>query len=215
MDDAREKTITAGEGKQKLTEALIRVVARDGFAGVSVRSVAAEAGVSAGTVQYHFPARAEMIRSAMEQISATVEQRLTLAPRRGDVQTWTRQLLLDLLPLDAERFREHAVWLAFIAHARTDPDLARLKRRTNERLLELYVRIVRARRGLPDPCDENGAAEADLDLEQDAALLQSLLDGLSLHLADLGPDEARRIGPALLDRYLAVALDTSTAGDRF
>jgi AcrR family transcriptional regulator len=205
MGDTRENPINAADGRQRLTEALIRVVARDGFAGVSVRSVAAEAGVSGGTVQYHFPTRAQMIRSAMEQVSLAVEERLTRAPDREDIRTWTRDLLLDLLPLDTERSREHAVWLAFIAHARTDPALTQLKRRTNARLHELYVRIVRARRALPAP--EGVSAEIDPELEDSAVLLQSMLDGLSLHLADLGPDEAMRIGPPLLDRCLTAAVD--------
>ena len=33
------------------------------------------------------------------------------------------------------------------------------------------------------------------------------LDGLTLHLVDLEPDEAARVGPDLLDRYLALAVD--------
>ncbi len=197
MSDARG-------GKHRLAEALARVVAREGIAGASVRAVAAEAGVSGGTVQHYFPTRAEMIRYAMQLTSAQVEQRLGRVSRWGDVREWTRQILLELLPLDAERHREHAVWLAFVAHAETDPALAGLKRQTNARLLELYSRIVRARRGLPVPAED---AALDPDLDADAMLLQSLLDGLALHLADLEPAEAAGVGPELLDRYLALAVD--------
>ena len=40
------------------------------------------------------------------------------------------------------------------------------------------------------------------------------LDGLSLHLADLEPHEAERVGPELLDRYLARVIDPPVARSR-
>lgn len=200
-------------GKQKLAQALTRVVAREGIAGISVRSVAAEAGVTGGAVQYHFPTRAEMIRYAMEWTSMQVEQRLADVPRWGELHEWTREILLGLLPLDTERHREHAVWLAFVAHARTDSALATLKRETNAKLHALYSRIIRARRGLPVPADDPMASTLDPDVEADAVLLQSLLDGLSLHLADLEVHEAARVGPELLDRYLTLAVDPPAADE--
>ena len=195
-------------GKRRLAEALTRVVAHEGIAGVSVRAVAAEAGVSGGTVQHYFSTRAEMIRYAMEWTSAQVEQRLAGAPRWGEVREWTREILLELLPLDADRRREHAVWLAFVAHARTDPALTELKRLTNVKMRELYSRIIRARRGLP--VHTEGTAFPDPEVDADTLLLQSLLDGLSLQLVDLKADDAAREGPVLLDRYLALAVDRPT-----
>jgi len=196
-----------------LAEALVRVVARDGFAGVSMRAVATEAGVSGGTVQYYFPNRAEMIRFAMEWTSAQVEQRISRISRWGEVDDWTREILLDLLPLSVERHRELAVWIAFVAHAETDPALAGLKRQTNEKLRALYTRIICARRGFPVHAEGSGSPGAEV--ENDALLLQSFLDGLALHLVDLEPQEAARVGPPLLDRYLALAVDTqATRNDR-
>lgn len=196
MDDTRR-------GKHKLADALTRVVARDGIAGVSVRTVAAEAGVSGGTVQHYFSTRAEMIRYAMEWTTAKVEQRLAGISRWGDVCEWTREILLDLLPLSVDRQREYAVWLAFVAHADTDPLLADLNRQTSAKLRGLYSRIIRARRNLP--VDSESAADHELDA--DVMLLQSLIDGLAMHLANMELEEAAERGPALLDRYLDLAVD--------
>lgn len=191
------------DGKHKLADALTRVVAREGIAGVSVRVVAAEAGVSAGTVQHYFPTRAEMLRYAMEWTSIQVEQRLTGVPRWGDVWEWTREILLDLLPLSVDRQREHAVWLAFVAYADTDPLLAALKRQTGLKLRGLYSRIIRERRGLPALAEST----ANDGLDADSLLLQSFIDGLAMQLADLELDEAARLGPEMLDRYLDLAVD--------
>lgn len=197
-------------GKHRLAEALTRVVARNGIAGVSVRVVAAEAGVSGGTVQHYFPNRAEMIRFAMEWTSTQVERRLAGISRWGEVNEWTREILLDLLPLNAERRREHAVWIAFVAHAEVDPALADLQHQTNAKLRELYTRIICARRGI---LGHSGTLENDdPQVDIDAQLLQSLLDGLALQLAELAPEEAERVGPQLLDRYLALAVDKQAEG---
>lgn len=57
--------IARGQGREALCRALVRVVARDGFDGVTFRSVAAEAGVTHGLASYHFGTRETMIHEAL------------------------------------------------------------------------------------------------------------------------------------------------------
>ena len=57
--------IARGQGREALCRALPRVVARDGFDGVTFRSVAAEAGVTHGLASYHFGTRESMIHEAL------------------------------------------------------------------------------------------------------------------------------------------------------
>jgi AcrR family transcriptional regulator len=72
-----------GAGREALLRAVIRVVARQGFAGVTYRSVATEAGVTYGLVTYHFGSLEAMIRDALRlAASETVERsNITLAGR--------------------------------------------------------------------------------------------------------------------------------------
>lgn len=58
--------IARGQGREALCRALPRVVARDGFDGVTFRSVAAEAGVTHGLASYHFGTRESMIHEALK-----------------------------------------------------------------------------------------------------------------------------------------------------
>lgn len=44
----------AARGAQLVMDAVVRVLVRDGLDGLSVRRVAAEAGISIGAVQHHF-----------------------------------------------------------------------------------------------------------------------------------------------------------------
>lgn len=74
-DSAQQKKIVArGHGKEAICRALVRVVAREGFDGVTFRSVAAEAGVTHGLVSYHFGSREAMINETLQwAIGDTIE----------------------------------------------------------------------------------------------------------------------------------------------
>lgn len=63
---ASRSSIARGQGREALCRALPRVVARDGFDGVTFRSVAAEAGVTHGLASYHFGTRESMIHEALK-----------------------------------------------------------------------------------------------------------------------------------------------------
>ncbi|MFF9766698.1 TetR/AcrR family transcriptional regulator [Streptomyces sp. NPDC014636] len=55
------------ERRQRITEAAIRVVGRDGIAGLSHRTVAAEADVPLGSTTYHFATLEELLVAALRQ----------------------------------------------------------------------------------------------------------------------------------------------------
>lgn len=198
-----------GEKKRRVAEALWRVVARDGMTGVSVRTVAVEAGVTGGTVQHHFPTRAQMVHYAMELLAEQFTRRLTEMPRTGPTHEWTREILLELLPLNAERHREFRVWLAFTTHADTNPELTELKRRFSTQLRDLYLRLIRARRAATGSEGEDPHLEIKPSDDTEAAILQAVIDGLALQLAAGKPDEATTLGASLLDYYLANSVDVS------
>lgn len=71
--------------RRRLIDAAIRVVGRDGIAGLSHRSVAAEADVPLGSTTYHFATLEELmvaaLRQANENFAGVLAERL---PRDGD-----------------------------------------------------------------------------------------------------------------------------------
>lgn len=192
-----------GDGKRRVAEALWRVVAQDGMTGVSVRTVAAEAGVKGGTVQHYFPTRAQMVHDAMELLADRFTQRITAMPRIGPTHEWTRAILLELLPLTAERQREFKVWLAFTTHADTNPALTELRHSFSTRLGEMYQRLLRARKAASHSMVDDAPLEVIQPDFPETAILQAVIDGLSLQLAYLDPVEAADLGARLLDHYLA------------
>ncbi|GAA2737008.1 TetR/AcrR family transcriptional regulator [Actinocorallia aurantiaca] len=165
--------------RRELTEALWRVIYRDGIETVSVRSVAAEAGCSPGALRHYFPEQKDLIVSAMDQMSGRAGERITTLDPAGTPVDRLLAYCEQLIPMDAERRFEAEAWLGFITRARRDADLK-----------ELSTRVQHTLRGfLSHLLDELG-----FDVGE-AVRLHALVDGLTLHLLlypeQLTPERAR------------------------
>lgn len=149
-----------------LAAVFIGLLADGGMEAVSVRSVAARAGVSIGTVQHYFPTKAAMLLHAREAVSAALEARVEAATEGLD-GPWDvlRAVLGAVLPADAEVRGVLQVLQAFEAAAVHDPALAEVSRRDDDDLLTAVGTLL----------DLGGVAHPRME----ARLLVSLLGGLS------------------------------------
>jgi AcrR family transcriptional regulator len=158
--------------RQEIADALWRVIRRDGFAGASVRSVAAEAGWSTGSIRHYFSSQNELIAFAMQTLTELVQLRVAAAAAEVRDIAGVADLLEEVLPMDAQRRAEAEVWLAMSAAARTEDELRAITEESHRglrRLCETSVRFVVG----------DGAGRRDLVLETDR--LHALVDGLALH----------------------------------
>ncbi len=162
--------------REQIADALLAVVRRDGVGAVSVRSVAAEAGLSVGSMRHTAASQADLMAFAMGAVADRVARRVA-----DRVSGWTRQappalddlagLCGEVLPLDAERLAEASVWLELVTLARTEPGLGALSEEAHVGLRRIVDRVVAG--VVPDA----GPAR----LEHEALRLHALLDGLTLH----------------------------------
>ena len=77
METAGNNSELPGETLRPIVlQATIEVLVRNGIAGATVRRIAAEAGVSAGAVQHHFPSRAQLLRETLDQIFLSLGKQL-------------------------------------------------------------------------------------------------------------------------------------------
>lgn len=164
--------------RRQLAEALWRITSRDGLDRVSLRHVAAEAGVSMGMVQHYFKTKDEMLLFALDAVSARVEDRIgrVLAglPDPDDPHQLVRALLLQMLPLDAERTIEAQVGFAFLARAAVRPEIA-------ARLLEGVLQLEGFLADQIRRAQAVNRAAAHLDPEREATALFAFVDGLAAH----------------------------------
>ena len=186
------KQVDHHERRTLLADALLRVAAHRGLMDVSLRHVAAEAGVTAGMVQHYFRTKDEMMIFALDVISARVQARLT---DEEDPRLLVRALLVQLLPLDADRVLEGRVAVAYHAYAATRPDVAARLRQDSAGMRAAVAGHIRAARapGHPGPLDPEIAATG----------LLALLEGLAVHVlgGHLDPGDAL----ATLDAHLDMA----------
>ncbi len=191
-----------GGRRTQVMDAVQAIVAERGLVGVSIREVAAAAGVSIGTVQYYCRSKEEMLLLSFEQTVDRMSGRAAAAvDEGGTVGQALYRALLELLPLDQVRRTESLVYLAFAGKAAVTPALAAVQ---HAKLEQLRTQCAAAFRR----AQQIGEAPADLDADAEAASTAALVDGLLLHvLTDpegLPPDAAEAALRAHLGRHLDV-----------
>ena len=62
--------------RRRIAEAAIRLIARDGFEGMTMRAVAAEAGLSYGSLFHYFDSKDELLVHAVRQLTAQQSRRV-------------------------------------------------------------------------------------------------------------------------------------------
>jgi AcrR family transcriptional regulator len=166
------KLVDHEQRRKELAGAVWRVIVRDGVAEVSIRSVAAESGWSSGALRHYFATRAELLAFACEQVIEQVTNRLSTMQPAGSVRDAVGDILLQTMPVDADRHTEASIAFAFLALGLGDPELARVQRLHFTSMYELCLRLVRQL--VPTP---RGASHETL-----ARRLHALVDGLTVHV---------------------------------
>lgn len=194
--------------RRELADAVCRVIARDGLAGVSLRVVADEAGWSIGSMRYYFTTKDELLEFALRRVDDRIEQRLDASCVQPTLLGRAHAVIDELLPLDVQRREEALVWLAFVSRATTDAKLAPMAADVWSRLNEVFVGLLRA-------AVEAGELPADLDLAREGGRLQALIDGLVVHLVSaperLGTEQARELAHGHLDQLRAASAEPDPA----
>jgi AcrR family transcriptional regulator len=174
------KVVDHEQRRRQLGQAVWRVIRRDGIDRASVRTVAEEAGWSAGALRHYFATQSELLSFAMRLVVERIEGRLAALDRAADPREAVEQVLYELLPLDDERRAENEVWLAFAARALIDPELRAQHHELHD---ELHQACASALETLAAAGRANASAATALQAER----LHALTDGLALHTA-LRPD---------------------------
>ncbi|MFJ4222531.1 TetR/AcrR family transcriptional regulator [Curtobacterium luteum] len=184
------RSIDVGERRRIVSDAAARVLARNGLGALSVRGVAAEAGLPPSTVRYVFPTQASVRTHALETVFDATTRRVDAVPGTLPDRERARRILLELLPLDEERLIELDVYLALGNAALTDPELRPALDRVVSDMQQWTEQIVRL----------VGVPEAERVFE--AQRLHALIDGLAMHVSRLAPGESGDWAIGVLDRHL-------------
>ncbi|MEV4639831.1 TetR family transcriptional regulator C-terminal domain-containing protein [Actinoplanes sp. NPDC049548] len=181
------KKVDALERRTRIADALMRVAAEQGLEAVSLRHVAAAAGVSAGMVQHYFRTKDEMMRFALGVVRDRSQARVTAAVARlGDApapRELLRTIITAVLPLDEESRADGRVALAFLAYTAVRPAAASALHEDTAQMTAFFAGL------LPGP-----------DADRAAAGLLALMEGLGVYL--LGGHYPPEQALAALDAHL-------------
>ncbi|MFE3650478.1 TetR/AcrR family transcriptional regulator [Streptomyces sp. NPDC059152] len=183
--------------RQEISAALWRLANTRGVDGVSLRDVAAEAGISLGRIQHYFRNRDELLLFALrhinQQATERIRHRLQALEEAPTPRTVLRVCCAGMLPLDAESRAGLLVAAAYYSRAVHDPALGAEARDGIPKLRDLFADQLRL-------AAERGEVPPERANEDEAMLLIALADGLASYvlLGIHGPEQAL----ALLDRQL-------------
>ncbi|RCH70799.1 TetR/AcrR family transcriptional regulator [Streptomyces sp. SDr-06] len=162
------------EGRRReIAGAVWRIAAGRGLHEASMREIAAEAGVSLRSVQYHFGSKHQLLVGALQLLHADNERRARgrIDYDPGDPRALLDAILQEFLPLDEERRLALRVLAAYYARSLTDPALAAVFLSAEHPLEDLVAGIIRQ-------AQDAGACRPGLDAGHEADLLVSGAVGL-------------------------------------
>lgn len=189
------KIVDHEQRRQSIIDGMWTIVQRDGFSAVSVRSIAAEVGLSKSTIAHYFASQDEILAVAVQQhidVNNAKFQALDVATCTPEVAL---KALLLAIPTTPEQRRQSQVWLALLEHSQSSPQVA-------ETLAHMNREIRTAINALLQALATNGFVHKSRNLEQEAVKLHAIVDGLSLQSLT----DSSGTAPALIRQTVALAI---------
>ena len=167
------KIVDHDERRKSIVEALWRVIARDGAHEVSVRHVAAEAGMPKSSIGHYVGTMPQLLGLAVEELrQSNTDYLVSLDLLDLDVDKAT-EVLYTLIPVSERRRHMSGVWLLLVSQAGADAEISDVLHRLNVSVSEgLHDVLVGMRQqGLVDP---------RRDIAVEVRRLHALIDGLAI-----------------------------------
>lgn len=184
------KIVDHAERRRVIVEALWRVVARGGAAAVSVRSVAAEAGMPKSSIGHYVGTQPQLLSLAVAEMVDYVTAQVSAIDADYMDASSAAEVILTLIPTDSHRRSMSEVWLLLLSQRNAEPELGPI-------LTELNATVLAGIASTLETMQEQGGVAASRDLAIESRRLHALVDGLAIQsLTDpdfLPKDAVRRI----------------------
>ena len=126
--------------RERILDAAIERIARDGIDGVRIARIAMDAGVSTALVHYHFATREALLAEALEHSFERAGDTRTADTDEPERLQRLRDMVEQCLPLPGEQEKDWVLWVELWLRATRHPELrptaARLYARMREWLGE-------------------------------------------------------------------------------
>src|SRR5262245_428308 len=112
--------------RDRIIQAVVRILGTDGAAAVTNRRIAAEAGVSLGSITYHFETQRDIVRAGIAAFVADEVEKFTdLADRAADGTTDLTEAgkIVGGLVAESGFGGDHIAWFELFVQAARHPEL--------------------------------------------------------------------------------------------
>lgn len=185
--------------RKELISAAIAAIHARGSLDITIRDIAARAGVSQGLAHHYFGSKDRLIVAAMRYLLSQFSIQVRKLLKTSDTPRERLSAIIQA-SLGEEQFQPEVVsaWLVFYVHAQTSNDA--------RKLLAIYTRRLRSNlvHGLKPLVGER----ADFVAEG----ISALIDGIYIRHALRGDRQLFRDGYDLVEDYVDVQLDWSRQG---
>jgi AcrR family transcriptional regulator len=181
------------------------IIAEQGYAAASARTVAARCGISPGTLTYHFPSIDALLGAALRDASiGYTNSAIRSARSRPRAHDRLMSLIDAALPSTPDASRNWRLWIEYWARASHSPELAELHSERYAEWRSTFAAIVAE--GV-----ESGEFRS-VDPSFTALTLVALLDGLGLQAVIGDAAVSLAIAHELLDEYVSSLCPSSASG---
>jgi AcrR family transcriptional regulator len=186
------------DNREAILIAVASVIARRGIRGLRVEDVAAEAGVSAPLLYYHFGSRSGLVKAALEHASERAPSTALRNPSKRNGYEAVEAALLGELGDEADVRANAVVWGEASASAVFErelrPDVKRVTEAWRANVAEAIGEGVK-----------DGSIREDVEAEEAAEVLITLVDGLCSRWlgGTMSRDRARELLRGALKQTLA------------
>lgn len=140
------KIVDHAQRRREIVTAVWSIVARHGLEGVTLRAVAAEAGISAGRVQHYYATRADLVRDGCRLMVEGAREHFFAQVAALPPLEALRTLLHRTVPTTESWTVGTIVWSAYHAKSVDDPEIAALVARAHTEGVRQAARFVEAAR---------------------------------------------------------------------
>lgn len=157
---------------QRILEAALRILERDGFSALTFEAIAAESGENRASIRYHFGSKAGLISVVIDAVMYDGSLDLIGAVAGSEAGQERRRSLIEAHRRVAQKTGEYTAFYDLVPHIVRRPEL-------RERFRQLFLWYRDLDSWALSGSDEPGAGEPYRQL---ATLTTAMLDGLGLQL---------------------------------
>ena len=191
--------VIQAERKRLLIDATMSAIYAYGLSGLTLAKIAKEAGLSAGSVNFHFDSKEALLLETLSYLAEEFEQGIDLAIEKAEPNPTARLLALMEAYLDPNvtEPRKMIVWYAFNAEARSREDYRRISGPQDRKILDLTHRF----------CQEiirEGKREKQMNALAMANAVQGLMDEIWQEILFAGENYDRQQARHLYLSFLGI-----------